>query len=249
MTTKYLKPKSHYIDRYDRVTVNRCRRYESAVTPDLVKKHSRDKPDDKKLKRLGKVFNELHLYFIKGEMYKKKEGVVSEWMRKDEDRDRFCETVRAPENIMCLTCNREMFVSYNHLDTRLDEPDRMLYMYDCTLGHLPRRAFYNTGEEWEREKPKCSKCSAVVEETEGNTEKVFKTTLTCPSCGNIEVREIERTANKEKKVDLDFEKDRARFCNEKEGIKYVDWMRNAEEFTKILDKQKERKRTRNCTIR
>ena len=162
------------------------------------------------------------------------------WMRADEDLDNFCESATAPNGIECLTCNREMFVSYSHLETNLDDKPRMLYMFDCTLGHLPRRAFYDNGEEWKREKPKCPKCNAEVEEKEEDTDKLFKTTMTCPSCGNVEVREIKRTANKKEKPDPNFEKDRKRFCDDEEGRKYVDWIRTAEELTKVLDKQKEK---------
>ncbi len=241
---KYLKSKQYYIDKYDRFTVARCRRFENAVISDDVKKHYKEKHDKKELMRLGKAFNNLHLYFVKGEMYKKKENTISDWMREDKERDKFCETIKAPKNIKCLACDRKMFESYNHLETHLDKSDRMLYMFDCTLGHLPRRAFYDNGDEWKREKPKCPKCSAVVEETEEDTKKVFKTTLTCPSCGNIEVTEIERTTNNEDEEDPDFEKDRVLFCNEDEGMKYIDWMRNAEELTKVLDKQKEKEKNK-----
>jgi len=239
MDTKYLKPKQHYVDRYDNITIERCRGFENAITTDDIKKRVKTK-DKKELDRLGGALNEFHLYFIKGEMYKNKASTIDKWIREDEERDRFCETAEAPKGITCLACSRDMFVSFSSLETNLDEPDRMLYMYDCTLGHLPRRAFYDNGEEWKREEPKCSKCSAVVEEKDETTEEMFKTTLTCPSCGNVEVREIERTANKEEKEDPNFEKDRVRFCDDEEGRKYIEWMHTAKELTKVLNKQKEK---------
>lgn len=237
---KHLKPKEHYIDRYDRVTVERCRWYENAITDEDIQKQHKKKLDKEELVRMRKAFTDLQVYFVKGELYKQKEETISKWMKADEDLDNFCESATAPKDIRCLTCDREMFVSHSHLETHLDALPRMLYMYDCTLGHLPRRALYDNGEEWSREKPRCPKCSTEVDEKDEDTDKLFKTVLTCASCGNVEVREIDRTANKKEKPDPNFEKDRERFCNAEEGRKYVDWMIKAEELTKLIEKHKEK---------
>jgi len=180
---KHLKPKQHYIDRYDKATVERCRWYENSITPEEVQEHHKEKNLDKKeLARLGNAMTELSLYFVKGEMYKNKEKTIKKWIKDDEDLDTFVDTVTAPRNIICLTCSREMFVSYSDLETNLDKAPKMLCMFDCTLGHLPKRAFYNDGTEWKREKPKCPKCSSEVTEKNEDTNKLFKTTEICISC-------------------------------------------------------------------
>lgn len=241
--SQYLKPKQHYIDRYDKMTVEDCRRIEKANTTEIVKRnHKKHKKEE--LLRVSRIFNELHLYFLQGEYYAKKEEKISEWMREDEERDRFFEITKAPENIRCLTCDKEMFVSSKHLDTYLDKPDKIMFIYDCPTGHLPRRVFYNNGEEWKREKPKCSKCQTEVKEKDEDTKKMFRTTLTCPSCGYVEVSEIERTINKTSKEDPDFEKDRERFCDPKKGLEYVDQKRNMEEFSRLIEKENEKEKNK-----
>jgi hypothetical protein len=240
---KHLKSHQEYIDRYDRITVERCRWAEKTITSHDVEKQSDEKLDQVELKRITKVFNELHLYFVQGEMYKKKEETIAQWMKEDKDLGQFCETVKAPDHIPCLTCGRQMFVINKHLETRLNEPARMLFMYDCTLGHLPRRAFYNTGEEWKYEKPVCPKCKTPLDQEDQNTEEKYKWVLMCPKCGHKEANEIERTVGK-KQPDLDFEKDQKRFCSEEDGRKYADWMNNAKEFTTMLNEQKEKEKNK-----
>ena len=236
---KYLKDKQEYIDRYDKATVDRCRWAEKTITADFVSKHMNGVKDEKELVRASSSFNKLHLYFLMGELYSKKEETINKWMKEDKDHDDYFENAEAPKDIMCFICGREMFVTYKQLETRLNKPDRVLFMYDCTLDHISRRAFYDDGEEWKYEKPLCRKCTTPFDITDEDTDKIWKTISTCPNCGNVEISEIDKTL-KEEIPDLEYGKDRARFCSEKDGMKYVEWMRTAGELTKILEKQKEK---------
>ncbi len=237
---KYLKPKQEYIDRYDRMTVEHCRWAEGAIDGPKVLKHHEEKIDKSEEKHLTKAFNELHLFFVQGGMYEQKEETISKWMSEDEAHDRFYETAEAPDGITCLTCSREVFVESKHLDTNLDKPDRVLFMYKCTLGHTPMRSFYDSGEEWKYNKPKCPKCQSVFEQVDEDTDDVFKMTSTCPDCDYVEVSEIPRTANKKEKHDPEYEKDRARFCSEEEGRKYAEAMNNMKELGKLIKEVEER---------
>jgi len=236
---KYLKHQQEYIDRYDNTTVERCRRAEKTITPDFVKKYVGKGKDENELVRTAVAFNNLHLWFVMGELYSKKEETIRKWMAEDEAHDRFYENAQAPIGIKCLACSRELFVTHKNLETSLGKPDRVLFIYDCTLSHIPRRVFYDNGEEWQYEKPRCTKCKTPVDTVHEDTDKIWKSVSTCPKCGHVEISEIERTP-KETPPDHDFEKDRERFCSEKEGEKYVDWMRAAHEITAVLDKQKEK---------
>ena len=240
---KYLKTRQEYVDQYDRITVEKCRWASTSITPELVEKHDTTKRDKAGFERVSHAFNELHVWFVAGEMYSKKEETISKWMEKDAARDRFLERAQPPI-VNCLTCNREMNVTSKHLDTSLDDKDRVLFMYDCILDHLPRRSFYDNGEEWKYKKPLCEKCGTPVDITDEDTEEVWKSVLTCSRCGHVKVNEIERTANKEEEIDPNFEKDRERFCSEKEGMKYVEWIRTAHELSDILDKKKEKEENR-----
>lgn len=241
--SKYLKDKSEYIDRYDRATVERCRWIEKAISGTDIQKHHKKKLTKEEKARMSNAFNELHLWFAIGESYAKKEETILRWMGEDEERDRLLETAKAPLGITCHACKREMFVSHKHLETYSDAPDKVLFMYDCPSGHLPRRAFYHNGDEWVREAPLCPKCRTPLNQEDKDTKRFFKTISTCPKCGHVEVSEIERMADK-RKDDPDYEKDRARFCSEEEGRKYVQWMSTAKELSAIIEKEKEKEKNK-----
>ncbi len=236
---KYLKERQEYIDRYDKATVEKCRWAEKTITSDFVSKHMKDVKDEAEWVRAASSFNKLHLYFLMGEMYSKKEETINKWMKEDEDHDNYFDNAEAPKDITCFTCGREMFVTHKQSETRLNKPDRVLFVYDCTFDHIPRRVFYNNGEEWIYDKPLCPKCRTPFNITDEDNDKRWKTISTCPKCGNVEVREVEKTL-KEETPDLEYEKDRARFCSEKDGMKYVEWMQSAKNLTAILDKHKEK---------
>jgi len=235
---KHLKDKQYYIDSYDKVTVEQCRWAETTITADVVKKHVEEGKSESELVRTAIAFNKLHLYFMMGERHSKKEETINKWMKEDEDHDRYFENAEAPKDIKCWTCSRDMFVTNKHLEVRLNKPDRVMFMYDCTLNHIPRRVFYDNGEEWKYQKPRCVKCNTEVDRIDNDTEEIWKSTSTCPNCGHIEVSEIKKKT--EEVVDPNYGKDRARFCSEKDGEKYVEWMRTAKDVHDFLEKNKEK---------
>ncbi len=235
----HLKPRQEYVDRYDRMTIERCRWAEKAISGEDIQKHEKKKLTKKDKERMVGAFSRLHVWFLAGELYSKKEKTITQWMRDDEEKDQFFESAKAPKGINCLTCGREMFVTHKHMETNLDKPHRVMFMYDCTLNHIPRRAFYDNSEEWKYNSSKCPKCRTSFKQEDKTTKKKFVTISTCPKCGNREVSEIERIADKPK-IDPDFEKDRARFCDEAEGQRYVGWMQTLRSINEVLEKQKEK---------
>lgn len=241
---KYLRPREYYVDLYDRQTVNLCRDLERiGLEIDIPSTDGKEKTDEE-MQRAQIAFNELHLHFVTGERYTKKYEEIEKWMERDKARDRLYETASAPENIRCLTCSRLMFTTSKHFLMGCDkEVDRVLFFYDCPSEHTPRRAIYNDGEEFKREKPQCPKCDSVLNEEDKTTEEKFITIETCSKCGYTNTREIERTTSKEMH-DLNYERDRVRFCSDEEGQKYADWMRTAHELTEVLEKHKEKEQNK-----
>lgn len=243
----YLKPRQYYADLYDRHTVYQCRRWLDTKLPDEYYKEQAKKQNvpEQTAKSARAFADNWYVYMHTGERYIKKDETIREWMERDEARDKLFETAAAPENITCLTCGRLMFVSSKHFNLSIgdDKPDTVLFMYDCPLEHLPRRAFYDTGEEFKRTPALCSKCQTQVDEEHKVTKKKFLTILKCPTCRHVEKREIERLANNEDKPDPSFEKDRARFClSDEDGRKFIDFKHGMEELSKILEKHKEREK-------
>lgn len=240
----YLKNKQHYIDLYDHHTVEACRRILSRPQDlESIQKKLKDKKLDKEeaLRAINAAFN-LYIYFYTGDRYMKKEETIRAWMQADEARDNLLETAQAHEEITCLTCRRLMFVSSKDLHIGISEPDRVLFMYECPLKHLPRRAFYNDGEEFRREKPTCPKCKSEVEETDKHTKFKLTTYTTCPNCGYKDKQEYDFSKKEiQPKPDPDFEKDRARFClTEKAGQEFISSQESLKQMAKLVDEMKER---------
>ncbi len=244
----YLKPKQHYIDLYDRSTVEICRRWllTEIDSKEIEKRAEVEKLDKEEAKRVTVAMSKVALYFQTGERYLKKEETIREWMERDEKRDKFIETATAPEDITCLTCGRLMFVSSKYFNMGFgEEKDTILFMYDCPLEHIPHRAFYNTGEEFRREKPHCPKCQTPVKEEDKTTEEKFITLISCPNCDYRDITEIERIANKESKPDPNYERDREEFClSEKKGQEFIEAKRNIESIAQFMDKIKEKEQNK-----
>lgn len=247
MIEKNLKPPQYYSDLYDRYTVEECRRWvKKADDKEQINKGVKDlKITRAKAKIVLKCVNELSLYFISGERYANKTKTIREWEERDRARDELLENAKAPDSIACLSCGRLMFVSSKHLDLGgLKGPERVLFMYDCPLGHLPRRAFYHTGEEWRCSPHECPRCkSEFKRETEREEGKKIAIKYTCCKCGYVENEEIDLTDKpKEKeKIDPEFAKDRNRFClSKEEGEKYLEGKATLKSIGPLLEEWKKK---------
>jgi ssDNA-binding Zn-finger/Zn-ribbon topoisomerase 1 len=248
MTETYLKSKQYYQDQYDRLTVEEGRRIESRPydVESIRKKIEVENIDEKEAVRAIITAQNLYMYFFTGDRYVKKEETIREWMKKDEARDQLLEEATAPEDITCHTCGRLMFVSSKHLNIGIRDDDTVLFFYDCPLEHLPRRAFYNTGEEFVREKPKCPKCNSELVEENKKTKYKLTTTSACPNCNynNTDVIDFSEKPNEEVE-DPDYAKDRERFClTEKAGQDFIDSYERMKQMGNLVDKWKEKEKNK-----
>lgn len=241
MSEKYLKPYQYYSDLYDKFTVEECRRIIASHLETKLPPYKGKELSEKGVESMRGMFIEMHLYFVKGERYIKKEETIREWMRRDERHDLFFESAKAPEDITCLTCGKLMFVSSKHLTAGWNkEPDRVMFFYDCPLKHLPMRVFYDNGEEYRSKPHVCSKCQNTFDEKHKKDGDKIIITYTCKKCGNIETEELDLTPTKEV-IDPDFPKDRDRFCiSDKDGEEYRMSKVRIEGIDKIFEKDKER---------
>jgi len=220
---KHLKPKQYYIDLYDKHTVDMCRRAKE-ITKSCHKPINT--PEDEIFNTMMDVICNVSLPIRAGERYKYKSETINDWMRRDEERDKFFESVKAPENISCLQCGRLMFVEMEDEEIGFDkEPNRMLYMYSCPLNHLPRRMFYDNGEEYRPKEHKCLKCNSSTKEESKREGSLLSIKWTCNNCGEIETWEHDLNRKEEiqeEKIDPNFEADRKEYClDDEEGGIYI----------------------------
>ena len=135
------------------------------------------------------------LIFLINKKYNKlmKESIIKKWVEQDESREKFYEETEAPVDITCLTCGKLTFVISKTLDISIDDkkPDRIIFMYQCPLNHLPHRAFYNDGTEYRSKVYACPKCSGSLTDTHNRTGDVITTTNACSKCDHVEVSTLE----------------------------------------------------------
>lgn len=246
---KHLKPYQYYSDQYDHDTVEECRWWiNQRDNQDYINKEAKTlKVTVDEARAMVKCVEELSIYFISGERYINKSSTIRKWEERDKARDELLENAMPPDPITCLTCGRLMLVSYKDLDFGgSDSPDRVMFMYDCPLGHLPRRMFYHTGEEWRCPAHKCPKCkSEFKKEAKREEDKKIIIKYVCDNCNYTENDEIDLTNKvpEEEKIDPNFESDRQRFClSEEDGIKYIDGKDRLESISKLMEDFEEREK-------
>ena len=240
---KNLKGKQYYSDLYDRITVERCRDiirlYSTPIkNPPLIKGK---KPTQEMLDGISKMSSEMGLWFEKGDRYAHKEETIAKWMAADKAKDDLCESAMPPADVRCLKCGSKMnILDKSFWDGGFDKPDRVFFMFDCPNGCLPRRAFFNNGEEWRSKPNPCPKCGQKLIIEDKDTKTKFITEYKCNTCGYSKTEEIARTISTEK-PDTDFVTDRDRFCFSKEaGEKWREELVNLEQMKKLVDKWDER---------
>lgn len=240
---RHLKERQDYIDRYDRHTVEECRRIETSTTAEDVEKMAEKNPPKEKINYQGfaDYVNNVHLWCYQGERYKNKDTTINEWMERDLKMDACYDTAVAP-NVPCLTCHQPVIETFKNLDWDYDkDTGRVLFMYDCKNGCLPRRAFYDNGEQWVSPPRLCVKCKTPTTHETEKTETQIIWIDTCPKCGHIEKDEMElHSESEEEKPDPNYVADRDRFCDPKKGQDYVNWMANAKGVFEMLEKHKVR---------
>ena len=238
---KHLKSRQEYIDQYDRLTVMQCRRIEEIHKNSDYKPIVKQKGKDINLQPMLDCFHEIRMYFLTGELYEDKEKTILEWEKKDKERDDLYESAKPPENISCLTCRRLMFVGTKSFDLGDNKaPDRVMFFFECPLKHLPMRVFYNTSEEYIIKPSLCSKCKSKVEEDHTKTAVGVSVKRTCLKCSRVEIEEMDFSV-KEKEPDLDFPKDRERFCLSKEkGMEFLMGKTARDNMSRLVGEWKEK---------
>lgn len=231
---KYLKDRQHYIDLFDRFTVEKCRRMEknSDKKIDLSDKKAKVK------KEWEKVCTKVILCFVTGEEYTRKEKTIDEWMERDAKKDEFLDKTELSINPYCLNCKSPLVLESKNLFGHDDE--HVLFFYGCTKCNKAR-GFFENGEEYIPEKTKCPKCGTELTEKVQKESKKLTIFRHCDKCGLDDdfVYEDEKKEN----PDPDFIKDRKRFClSREEGQKYLDSKQSLEYFQKFTEEQKGREK-------
>lgn len=240
--TKYLKPRLHYVDLYDRYTVQICRRIENSFKNNEVSDSGVKGIGKKDAKRIKAAAHEWYLRIQVGERYLNKEQTIREWMESDEKRDNLLEFAKPPDGIRCLTCRNIVKPTFKELWHEVGKEERVLFMFDCPNQCLPRRSFFSDGEEWRPDPHLCPNCQVPLVSNAEDDGKKLVTTRKCPKCQHSETDEF-TWSSKEKEFDPDFATDRDRFClTDEQGREFSDFKYSVEQMSKFVDEWKEKEK-------
>ena len=206
---KYLKDAVYYSDLYDHQTVEECRHIENQFAASTV-----GMPVERAWQTL---LVKAALYFARGERYADKFDSIAVWREKDRQRDRHLTEARTPCGIRCVGCFSEMACEERDLHDR-DGNEQVLFYFSCPKCDS-RRAFYEDGTEYRRQKVFCIQCQAEARTEYQRVGAEINIVTACPKCGRVETESL--TTKMPPAPDEQYAADRERFCmSEEEGREY-----------------------------
>lgn len=241
---QYLKEHIYYSELYDKFTIQECQFWDKRK--EEYERKIKTERDPKKMEKhhAGKLAVDLGLYFVKGERYTKKSGIIHKWMDEDKAKDEKLENATEPRNIRCLQCSSpEMTCTSRHFMNDSSSKEEVLFMFQCDRCNK-RRSYWENGKEWERKPTLCSKCKAEMQHTSSQKGEIITTIYSCPKCGNKET-DVFDMAVKEKPADPNLKMNRKKYClSEKEGMEYISQKEGMAEIQRMMDEAKERKKNK-----
>lgn len=231
-----------YADSFDRSTVKQCRDYEEMFRK-MAREVAVDDPErDGKIDAIQRCRN-VCIWHTTGERAEARIAYVRDMENRDERRERLLERTIPRTDVACNKCFFRMEFLMKELFTSIDDRDRVLIMYECPNKCLPRRAFYDDGEEFVSKDPSCTKCGKPVTRATERSSGHLIVVSTCCGCGNVESEDFDALidTNKEDIADANYERDRAEYCLDEKGLEsYREGKRNFDEIGKMVREWKER---------
>ncbi len=216
----HLKERKFYEDIHDRHTVESARQgmaHYDKFYAEFEKKLSKDD----KIERPGNavLLNMFYMQTVGDELlsrYEKRDEYISEWMDRDESKDRQIASARLKEEPYCHHCNKQgLRITDKSLmhrgDTyKHDDPEEVLFMLECP--HCNKNsAFWEDGTAWKPKPTLCPKCRAEMTHKTAKSKKAITFTYSCPLCKHSYKDKMDLT-DKVEKPDPDYDKDRVHYC-------------------------------------
>jgi len=231
------KPDQYYNDLYDRSTISSFKRLELQLQNTAKKfdeSHKNVNQEDKQY--ATRLLHDMTILFYKGDHWKRKEQVINEWIRKDEEKDSLIENTLQPSNVKCKTCEKPMVVIEHFFR---DNDRTLLFLYDCPDKHAPRRVLFADGTTYVFPKRTCEKCGYSLQSESKKEKDRLVTIETCTGCGNSITDIIELAGPKEEVIN---EEDRKKYCvSDEEGKHITRSIDDIMNLRDILEKQDDQK--------
>lgn len=229
---KHLQDRKEYEDRYDRMTVESCRRREQF----FLEQGDDDGDAEARLKHhIAEVGWSIEKTLITLDWYNKRESTIKEWMDADKAKDDMLEAATAPKRVYCDTCSQELFEESRTTWDR-EGKEEVLYFMKCSGGHLPMKGVFTDGIHLKFKDKHCPECNGILksEKLPGSKDEI-NTKYSCESCSFTETDSFTLSANKNEH-DPEYDKDRARFCLSGDALKEVQESAiNMENMKRLVD--------------
>jgi len=195
---------------FDRATISLCRDME-AVFSDMVNSISEDEVEQEEKLRTVRCYRNLSMYFLTGQRAEEKIEYLKKCFEQDANEERLLESAKPRRDVLCKVCGMIMDFELKHL-WHNDGLTKVMMMYECPEGHMPRRAFFHDGSEYTPKPFQCEKCSADVKEEHERKDDIVISTYHCDSCGFDGRDEMDFSTKPDPDEDANYVRDRKEYC-------------------------------------
>lgn len=217
----HLKERKYYEDLYDRHTVEDARRGMSYYE-EFYAEFEKKLPKDDKIERPGNalLLNVFYMQTVGNELlyrYESREQRISEWIERDEAKDKQIADARLAEEPYCHHCHKQGLriidksLMHRKENAKYDDPEEVLFMLRCP--HCDKNsAFWEDGTAWKTKPTLCPKCKTEMTHKTTETKKTLTVTYTCPACKHSYKDKMDFTdKDKADEPDPNYDKDRVHF--------------------------------------
>lgn len=241
----HLRKAQYYEDLYDLFTIKDCLRTVETSSKVIQEKQ---KIGERKLEISVDGFQNLLLYFKKGERYRNRTSTIQEWQTKDEKLDNRLNTAIFPSYIPCQHCGRELEEEDRHIEDILNPHSRVQFFAHCK--NCKRvTILYDNGDIYSPTPSLCPKCHCELKTSSTYRDNISTIKETCPKCkykNKIVIdheKEDQRREVEERRNSELLEKYRSVYCiSAEEGQKYIQEMENLKRLTEMIKDSEEKKK-------
>lgn len=178
----YLKPKQHYLDRYDLHTIEECLDYYWSMRNGMDKKRGEIKNlTDEEFQTESHKAISYTLNVLKIQRYRHKAETITKWMDRDKRMQETLDTALPPIGIQCHVCSSPTKVVSKDLMNAYEDDAYALFMFEC-IKCKKRQALLEDGTPWKHDAPKCPQCGSDLKSTDKDKKDLMITLYACSNC-------------------------------------------------------------------
>lgn len=184
-TYTYIKPRKYYEDSYDVYTIERCLEMADRLNRKFHKDRAKFKTSNKEFDRQKDLVISITVNVFRTDRFKNRNEWIDQMMNDDLSKQSMIDNAEPDLFLSCKECGSTLQMIGKDLMNDKHGVERVLFLYECIIDSCKKRyGYYDNGEEWKYESPKCPKCSHLLKTKyiKDNPEiSVFRSI--CSNCG------------------------------------------------------------------